>query len=144
MAIAGIALPRACGNEQPHATGPRLRVLTANLKFGQAGGAGLVALVRRTGADVLSVQEFTPAAADRLDAAGIERLLPHRVIDPRGGPEGSGLYSRYPLTEAPAGGPTTFAMVTATVEVPGAEPVRFTAAHPPAPLGREVLWWWLV
>src|SRR3569833_4648805 len=100
MAIAGIALPRACGNEQPHATGPRLRVLSAILMFGQAGGAGLVDLVRRTGADVLSVQEFTPAAADRLDAAGIERLLPHRVIGPRGGAAGRGRYYRDPQAAA--------------------------------------------
>jgi endonuclease/exonuclease/phosphatase (EEP) superfamily protein YafD len=138
---AGIVLPRAFGGGQPHAAGPRLRILTANLKFGQAGDEGLVDLVRRTGADILSVQEFTPAAADRLDAAGIERLMPYRVIDPRGGPEGTGLYSRYPLTEQPDRGPTAFAMVNAIVRVPDAAPVRFTAAHPPAPLGPDAARW---
>lgn len=138
---AGIVLPRAFGGGQPDATGPRLRILTANLKFGQAGDEGLVDLVRRTGADVLSVQEFTPAAAERLDEAGIERLMPYRVIDPRGGPEGTGLYSRYPLTERPDNGPTTFAMVNATLQVPGAAPVRLTAAHPPAPLGPDAARW---
>jgi endonuclease/exonuclease/phosphatase (EEP) superfamily protein YafD len=139
--FAGIVLPRAFGGGQPHATGPQLRILTANLKFGQAGDAGLVDLVRRTGADVLSVQEFTPAAADRLDEAGLERLLPYRVIDPRVGPEGSGLYSRYPLTQLPDQGATTFAMVSATLEVPGTSPVRLTAAHPPAPLGPDAPRW---
>jgi endonuclease/exonuclease/phosphatase (EEP) superfamily protein YafD len=138
---AGIVLPRAFGSGQPRATGPELRILTANLRFGAAGNASLVDLVRRTGADVLSVQEFTPDAADRLDEAGIERLLPYRVIDPRGGPEGSGLYSRYPLKELPERGPTTFAMVSATLEVPGTSPVRMTAAHPPAPLGPDVPRW---
>lgn len=136
-----IVLPRAVGGGQPHAVGPELRILTANLRFGQAGDASLVDLVRRTGADVLSVQEFTPAAADRLDAAGIERVLPYRVIDPRGGPEGSGLYARYPLTELPGRGPTTFAMVNATLDVPDAGPVRLTAAHPPAPLGPDAARW---
>jgi endonuclease/exonuclease/phosphatase (EEP) superfamily protein YafD len=139
--LAGITLPRAFGNVQPHAAGPRLRILTANLRFGQAGDQGLVDLVRRTGADVLSVQEFTPAAADRLDAAGIEQVLPYRVIDPRPGPEGSGLYSRYPLSQVPDRGPTTFAMVNATLDVPGASPVRLTAAHPPAPLGPDAPRW---
>src|SRR3569833_1959768 len=105
------------------------------------GDASLVDLVRRTGADVLSVQEFTPDAADRLDEAGLERLLPYRVIDPRSGPEGSGLYARYPLTQLPDRGPTTFAMVSATLAVPGTAPVRLTAAHPPAPLGRDAPRW---
>jgi endonuclease/exonuclease/phosphatase (EEP) superfamily protein YafD len=138
---AGIVLPRAFGGGQPHATGPQLRILTANLRFGAAGNASLVDLVRRTGADVLSVQEFTPDAAERLDEAGIEQLLPYRVIDPRGGPEGSGLYARYPLRELPERGPTTFAMVNATLDVPGTAPVRMTAAHPPAPLGPDVPRW---
>ncbi|GAB2810559.1 endonuclease/exonuclease/phosphatase family protein [Actinoallomurus bryophytorum] len=138
---AGIVLPRAFSGGQPRATGPELRILTANLRFGAAGNASLVDLVRRTGADVLSVQEFTPDAADRLDQAGIEGLLPYRMIDPRSGPEGSGLYSRYPLKELPERGPTTFAMVSATVEVPGTSPVRMTAAHPPAPLGRDAPRW---
>jgi endonuclease/exonuclease/phosphatase family metal-dependent hydrolase len=139
--FAGIVLPRAFGGAQPHATGPRLGVLTANLRFGQAGGPNLVDLVRRTGADVLSVQEFTPDAADRLDEAGLERLLPYRVIDPRSGAHGSGLYARYPLTRLPDRGPTTFAMVSATLDVPGAAPVRLTAAHPPAPLGPDAARW---
>src|SRR5258707_944579 len=49
--FAGIVLPRAFGGGQPRATGPELRVLTANLRFGAAGDATLVDLVRRTGAD---------------------------------------------------------------------------------------------
>ncbi|MCW2944036.1 MAG: Endonuclease/exonuclease/phosphatase [Actinoallomurus sp.] len=139
--FAGIVLPRAVGGAQPHAAGPELRILTANLRFGGAGDASLVELVRRTHADVLSVQEFTPEAAQRLSEAGLARLLPYKVIDPRPGPEGSGLYARYPLTPLPARGPTTFAMPSATLAVPGASPVRLTAAHPPAPLGPDVKRW---
>ncbi len=139
--FAVIVLPRAFASGQPHANGPRLRILTANLRFGAAGDASLVDLVRRTGADVLSVQEFTPEAAERLDAAGIERLLPYRAIDPHYGPEGSGLYARYPLTPVQENSSTTFAMPTATLAVPGSAPVRLTAAHPPAPLGPDAAKW---
>jgi endonuclease/exonuclease/phosphatase (EEP) superfamily protein YafD len=139
--FAGITLPRAFSGAQPHAAGPELRILTANLRFGGAGDASLVDLVRRTRADVLSVQEFTPEAAQRLAAAGLGRLLPYQVIDPRGGPEGSGLYARYPLTPLPGRGPTTFAMPSATLSVPGTSPVRLTAAHPPAPLGPDIAKW---
>jgi endonuclease/exonuclease/phosphatase (EEP) superfamily protein YafD len=139
--FACIAMPRSFGGPQPDAKGPELRVLTANLRFGLAGDASLVDLVRRTRADVLSVQEFTPDAAQRLDEAGIARLLPYRVLDPRRGPEGSGLYARYPLTALPSLGPTTFAMPSATLAVPGTAPVRLTAAHPPAPLGPDIARW---
>jgi endonuclease/exonuclease/phosphatase (EEP) superfamily protein YafD len=139
--FAGIVLPRAFGGARPHAGGPELRILTANLRFGAAGDATLVDLVRRTRADVLSVQEFTPEAAQRLDQAGLGRLLPYKVIDPRRGPEGSGLYARYPLTPLLPRGPTTFAMPSATLAVPGAAPVRLTAAHPPAPLGPDIRTW---
>jgi endonuclease/exonuclease/phosphatase (EEP) superfamily protein YafD len=140
-AFACIVLPRSFGRTQPPARGPELRVLTANLRFGGAGNASLVELVRRTRADVLSVQEFTPDAARRLDAAGLATLLPYRVIEPRQGPEGSGLYSRFPLTPLPARGPTTFAMPSAILAVPGAAPLRLTAAHPPAPLGPDIARW---
>lgn len=139
--FAGIVLPRAAGSSRPPAHGPHLRVLTANLLFGRAGDADLVDLVRRTGADVLSVQEFTPEAAARLDAAGIGRLLPYRVLEPRGGPAGTGLYARYPLTPLPEPAGTTFAMASAALAVPGAAPVRITAVHPPAPLGADVPRW---
>lgn len=137
----GLVAPRAFGNASPRATGPELRILTANLRFGEAGDATLVDLVRRTRADVLSVQEFTPDAAERLEEAGLARLLPYKVIDPRRGPEGSGLYARYPLTPLPDRGPTTFAMPNTTLDVPGAAPIRLTAAHPPAPLGPDIARW---
>lgn len=139
--FACIVVPRSFAGPQPDAKGPELRILTANLRFGLAGDASLVALVRRTRADVLSVQEFTPDAARRLDEAGIARLLPYRVLAPRRGPEGTGLYARYPLTALPSVGPTTFAMPSATLAVPGTAPVRVTAAHPPAPFGADIAKW---
>jgi endonuclease/exonuclease/phosphatase (EEP) superfamily protein YafD len=141
IVFAGIVLPRAFRDSQPRATGPELRILTANLRFGAAGDATLVDLVRRTRADVLSVQEFTPDAVQRLDEAGLGALLPYKVIDPRPGAEGCGLYSRYPLTPLTPRRPTTFAMPAATLAVPGAARVRVTAAHPPAPLGSDAETW---
>jgi endonuclease/exonuclease/phosphatase (EEP) superfamily protein YafD len=137
----GIVLPRAFGGDAPHASGPELRVLTANLRFGNAGDATLVDLVRRTQAEVLSVQEFTPEAARRLDEAGIGRLLPYRMLDPQPGAAGIGLYARYPLKQLPVQGPTMSAMPSAALAVPGTAPVRMTAVHPPAPLGPDIASW---
>lgn len=138
--FAVIVLPRAIASGGPSVHGPELRVLTANLRFGGAGDASLVDLARRTRAEVLSLQEFTPEAEQRIDAAGIARLLPYKLVDPRPGAGGTGMYSRYPLVRRPTG-PTTFGLITASVDVPGAGPLRFTAAHPPAPLGPDVTTW---
>ena len=74
-AIASRALPR----RQPPASGPVLRLLTANLREGRAAAAPLVALARRTGADVLFVQELTDDAVTRLQRAGLSALLPHHI-----------------------------------------------------------------
>ncbi|GAA0372898.1 endonuclease/exonuclease/phosphatase family protein [Actinoallomurus spadix] len=139
--FAGIALPRAVAGDTPRASGPEFRVLTANLRYGGAGDATLVDLARRTRADVLSVQEFTAEAAGRLDAAGIGRLFPYRILDPRPGAAGIGLYSRYPLTPSPVRPPTISGMPSALVAVPGTAPVRMTAVHPPAPLGPDLDAW---
>jgi endonuclease/exonuclease/phosphatase (EEP) superfamily protein YafD len=139
--LAGIVLPRAFGGDAPRASGPELRVLTANLRFGRAGDATLVDLVRRTRADVLSVQEFTPEAAHRLDEAGIAHLLPYRMLDPLPGAAGIGLYARYPLTWQPVQGPTMSDMPSASLAVPGTAPVRMTAVHPPAPIGPDITAW---
>ncbi|MEV5750361.1 endonuclease/exonuclease/phosphatase family protein [Actinoallomurus sp. NPDC052308] len=138
--FAGIVLPRAVAGDTPRASGPELRILTSNLRFGEAGDAGLVDLARRTRADILSVEEFTPEAAARLDAAGIGRLFPYRILDPKPGAAGIGLYARYPLTPSPVRG-TMSAMPSATLAVPGTAPVRMTAVHPPAPLGSDITTW---
>src|ERR671911_379299 len=49
--------------------GPALRVLSVNMHYGAGSPEQLVALVRRTRADVLSVQELTPRLERALEAA---------------------------------------------------------------------------
>jgi endonuclease/exonuclease/phosphatase family metal-dependent hydrolase len=84
--------------------------------------------------DLLAVQEFTPAAARRLDAAGLATLLPYRVLYPVPGVEGSGIYSRYPLRDdGLRTQPSGFTQARATVSVPGAPDVAVESAHPCAP-----------
>ena len=53
-----VVRPRAARRPQPAAAGPVLRVLTVNLLCGRADAEAVVALVRRTGADVLFLQEL--------------------------------------------------------------------------------------
>ncbi|MBC6461690.1 endonuclease/exonuclease/phosphatase family protein [Actinomadura sp. HBU206391] len=127
-------VPRAFGSGQPAATGPALRMLSSNLQFGQGDAATLVELVRRTGTDVLSVQELTPAAVRRLERAGLKRLLPHRVLDDRDGTTGIGIYSRHPLRALPPVAGTTYTMPRAELTLPGGVTAEVTAVHPLPPL----------
>ena len=82
----------------PPASAPTIRMMSLNMCLGQADPAAVVAVALRD-ADVLAVQELTPAVAARLSAAGLDATFPHRLIDPRAEASGIGLWSRYPLSD---------------------------------------------
>jgi endonuclease/exonuclease/phosphatase family metal-dependent hydrolase len=108
--------------------------MTANLRYGRADLRTVVELVRRHDVELLSLQELTPEAMQRLDAMGFARRFPHRALDARGGAQGTGLLSRHPIRGARTGiPPTGNAMPEATVLVPGARPLWAKAVHPVAP-----------
>ncbi|MBW4705301.1 endonuclease/exonuclease/phosphatase family protein [Micromonospora sp. RL09-050-HVF-A] len=144
LALVGAVAPRALPTGQPTVDGPELRLLTANLLKGGADAATLVELVRRHRVDVLTVQEFTPAARDALDRAGLAGLLPHRQLNPEVGTTGSGLYARFPLSDGGFRRNAGFAFTQAyaTVAVPDAPPLRVESAHPAAPWSVEVVGEW--
>lgn len=136
--------PRALGGpsapEGP--AGPELRVLSANMQFGTGSPEALVALARRTRADVLRVQELTPRGARRLEAAGIGELLPEQILQPGGRGTGIGLYSRVPLALATAPGARRNPLILAAADVEGAPQVEIAAVHPPPPLRGSILPAW--
>jgi endonuclease/exonuclease/phosphatase (EEP) superfamily protein YafD len=137
-AVAGAALnwvvrSRANPRPQPPASGPALRVVTANVYFGQGDAEVVVGLVRKSDADVLFVQELTESAVTRLKQAGLEDLLPHAQLELRGGSRGSGIYSRYPLSEGPPVPATYMAQPTALLELPAGDTVELVCVHPVAP-----------
>jgi endonuclease/exonuclease/phosphatase family metal-dependent hydrolase len=138
-AIAGATLtaavtPRARPGRQPPATGPVLRVLTANLLVGRAAEARVVSLVRGTGADVLFAQELTDGAVTRLIRAGLGDLLPYEMTDTRAsGACGSGIYARYPLSDGHALAPTTIAQPAARLDLPSGRSVHLVCVHLRAP-----------
>jgi endonuclease/exonuclease/phosphatase (EEP) superfamily protein YafD len=119
-----------------HTAGDRLRVMTANVLEGGADPEIFVATVRREAPDLLAVEELTPEAVSRLDAAGLARAFPHRILRPESGVRGMGLYSRLPLRDTGLlAEPSTFPMPWAEVKLP-AGLVRVQAVHtyPPLPL----------
>ncbi|MEV0156451.1 endonuclease/exonuclease/phosphatase family protein [Micromonospora sp. NPDC050686] len=144
VALVGVVAPRTLPDHGPAAGGPAVRLLTANLLHGAAEPRALVELVRRHRVDLLTVQEFTPAAQAGLDRAGLATLLPYRQLNPEDGTTGSGLYSRFPLAEPGLRRNRGFAFTQAyaTLTVPGAPPARVESAHPAAPWSVAVVDEW--
>jgi endonuclease/exonuclease/phosphatase family metal-dependent hydrolase len=120
------------------ARGPLLRVLTSNMYFGRADAEVLVARIRQLDVGVLFVQELTEDAMTRLKRAGLDDLMPYAQHDLRGGSRGSGIYSRFPLTEGPAVPLVHMAQPTARASLPGGYTVELICAHPvPPSLARD-------
>jgi endonuclease/exonuclease/phosphatase (EEP) superfamily protein YafD len=123
--------------------GVELRVMSSNLYVGHADARTVVDMVRDDRVDVLSLVEMPPEELARLDRAGLRTLLPYRDTDARPGANGSGLFSRYPLTKLKpynvldVNGPPR-----AAVAVPGAVAVDVQVLHPPPPLNGDWLRRW--
>ena len=133
-ALATVVLPRAFHRPQPMTRGPLLRVITANLMHGHADEEAIVSLVRRTGTDVLFLQELTETAVIGLKQAGLTDLLPHEIVDVRGASaRGSGIYARYPLGNGLTIRPISLAPPTARLELPGGQHADLICVHPHPP-----------
>ncbi len=135
VALLTCVAPRAVAGDPGRSDGPRLRVLTVNLRIGGADPAAIVELVHREHIDLLAVQEFTPDAERTLSAA-LTDLLPERVTYPDEAALGSALYSRFPLRDPGLRvHDSGFSQAHATVSVPGAGDVAVESVHPCAPVG---------
>lgn len=95
-------------------------IMTANLRLGRADPAAILAAVRSRHVDLLMLEELTPDEVAGLVSAGLDRELPHSVVEPRNNAGGTGLWSRYPLSAADTHHDFSFAFITARVAVPGA------------------------
>jgi endonuclease/exonuclease/phosphatase (EEP) superfamily protein YafD len=142
LALVPVVLPRALADGNPDAKGPVLRVLAANLLIGQADTAELMRLVERLRPDVLALQEFTPDAMARLDAAGLREVLPHAVTRPLPGVGGSAVYARHPLAAGQTIKFGAFGQARAWLNHPGGARIEIVSVHPCAPkrLGRQPCW----
>ncbi|MFF5080821.1 endonuclease/exonuclease/phosphatase family protein [Actinoplanes sp. NPDC000266] len=147
LAAAGLAaavLPRAFpARDRGPQQGVKLTVMTSNMLFGGADPATIVKLVSDRDVDVLAVQEFTPEGRQALAGAGLGALLPYSSLADEPQADGSGVYSRFPITDAGArrngGG---FMQAYATVHTPGASAVTVESAHPIAPYAQSILGQW--
>ncbi|GAA1662657.1 endonuclease/exonuclease/phosphatase family protein [Glycomyces endophyticus] len=142
LALGAVLLPRVLADEPAAAGGAEFTVMSVNLYVGQTDLEKVVALVEEHGPDLLSVQELTPAAAERLDELGLDELLPHAILEPDGLAVGTGLYSSHPLERIDTvGRDGIFSQIGAEVDLDG-EAVRFMAVHTAAPASRERIPLW--
>lgn len=143
---AAVLIPRTLADDPaPASAAPAsgsagLVVMTANVLYGTADADELIAMVRRERPDVLSVQELTDEAVDRLDAAGIAQLLPYRALRAMPGTQGTGLYARTPLTDDEQLPGTFFVQVRAKTVHHGI-PLDLVAAHPQPPMPWNTQLW---
>ncbi|WP_432127095.1 endonuclease/exonuclease/phosphatase family protein [Streptomyces sp. bgisy082] len=115
----------------------RVRVLAANVEFGQATDA-LIAAVRRERPDLVYVSECDRACGRAL-AAAFAAELPHRAAVEADGSAGSVLLSAHPLRDRRII-PAAMGMPGATAEIAGRS-VRVQLAHPMPPVPGQVDVW---
>ncbi|WP_051027072.1 endonuclease/exonuclease/phosphatase family protein [Nocardia higoensis] len=120
--------------------GPAVTVMQANLLFDGADPRALVEQVRERRIDVLTVNELTPGAIEALGAAGLDELLPHRYLSPGRTAAGTGIWSRYPLSETVEYDGFVLNQLSATATVPGVGPVGVYALHPVPPVYSARVW----
>jgi endonuclease/exonuclease/phosphatase (EEP) superfamily protein YafD len=126
--------------QKPPANGLPMNVMTSNLRLGLADANSLVAAVRAHSVEVLMTEELTPEAVTRLKAAGLTQLLPYSALSPHGGGAGTGVWSRYPITQSSTAPGFSFEIVLTRVAVPGlATQPTFVGAHlaGPVPSARD-------
>jgi endonuclease/exonuclease/phosphatase (EEP) superfamily protein YafD len=136
LVLAICVLPRWVGDSRqvPDPGGPRLRVMSVNMRIGAADPAAIVARVRAGHVDLLALQEFTASAQDALQHAGLDDVLPNMATYPHDQALGSALYSRYPLIESGVRRHLSgFTQATAALDLPGAQRLYVESVHPCAP-----------
>ncbi|MCP2250887.1 endonuclease/exonuclease/phosphatase family protein [Lentzea aerocolonigenes] len=130
--VANVA-PRAFSDSRPNGVGQPVRVMTSNLLVGMADAEAIVREVRARKIDILALQELTPEMVRDLERAGLDQVLPNRVFLDEPGGSGSGIASKYPLTQRNLTPPGTLQQAGAVVDLPGKD-IEVVSVHPLPPV----------
>ncbi|MDV8068825.1 endonuclease/exonuclease/phosphatase family protein [Rhodococcus sp. IEGM 1366] len=117
----------------PPPTGDQLRVLSINVAKGTAESQSTLTTAREQNADIVAIQELTPAFQQRLTEGGINDAFPYSIVRAGQGATGTGLWSRIPLAHTRELDNFGFACVAATFEFDGAM-FDIVATHITAPV----------
>jgi endonuclease/exonuclease/phosphatase (EEP) superfamily protein YafD len=138
LALSQVPLYLGTGSAVPGST--PLRVMTLNMHYGGADAQTIVDIVRDRQVDVLATVEMTPEAVDALQRAGIDALLPHHDLKPRGNASGNGVWSRLPMTHVDTPGDYAHQPVSTMLDFHG-RPIFFSAVHPLSPYPSNAAGW---
>ncbi|MQY23598.1 hypothetical protein NRB20_67290 [Nocardia sp. RB20] len=134
-------LYRARWRRGPVASGMALRVMQANILVGGADPEAIASSVERLGIDILTVCEVTPQGLDRIMASRLPRLLPYHYCSTGEVGDGTGIWSRHPLSDTRRHDGFVTELLSATVDLPGGESVQVFAVHPVPPWPRHPADW---
>lgn len=138
VAVMATQFPWYIGSPAPN--GVTVRFVTANLRYGDAQPTA-VAATARDHADVLAVQELTPALADALSPV-LAPYFPYHALRAREGPAGVGLWSRHPISHSATDESFWLGFISAQVQLPGvASEVTVVSTHLSAPWPDEFRGW---
>jgi endonuclease/exonuclease/phosphatase (EEP) superfamily protein YafD len=118
---------------------PAVRLMTANLRLGQADTSRVVQVALRNRVDVLVLQEVTSQARRSLARAGLRKAYPHVAGKAAPGTDGTMVFSRHPLRRV-SRLDTGFGSYRMSVRLPGGA-VQLLAVHPRPPIGDARDWW---
>ncbi|TFI44553.1 endonuclease/exonuclease/phosphatase family protein [Rhodococcus sp. 1R11] len=131
IAVVGVQVPMFLA-DGPNNSGPDLSVLTVNVAHGDADARAIVDAVRDHDVDVLAVQELTPEEVIDLQGAGLDNLLPFSFTAALPVADGTGLWSRTPLTDGTKLKDFGFVPVQANTVVDG-RPLTLVSFHSMSP-----------
>ncbi|MFD6396602.1 endonuclease/exonuclease/phosphatase family protein [Nocardia sp. NPDC060249] len=120
--------------------GQAIVAMQANLLFDGADPRAIVDQVRARDIAILTVNELTRAAVESLSHAGLDELLPHRYLAPGQTASGTGIWSRFPLSDTVEYDGYVLNQISATAAVPELGPVAIYAFHPVPPVYDTGIW----
>jgi vancomycin resistance protein VanJ len=115
------------------ARAPQVRVVSANLNFDNGNHAPLLTELTAANADVIFLQEVTPAWWEAIERSGLLATHPRHVEVPRDDPGGLAILSREPLDNVVVHDADGWPIITADVIVAGTL-VHVADVHLVAPL----------
>ncbi|MGY0499133.1 endonuclease/exonuclease/phosphatase family protein [Nocardia sp. FBN12] len=142
VAVAGIGIATQAPLyfAEPGGDGQPIMAMQANLLFDGADPNVVVDQVRARDIAILTVNELTRTAVDSLSSAGLDQLLPHRYLAPGQTASGTGIWSRFPLSDTVEYDGYVLNQISATATVPEIGPVTIYAFHPVPPVYDTGVW----
>lgn len=118
-----------------------VRIMTVNVLGGRADPHAVTRLATAS-ADIVMLQELTPKAVKRLNAAGMGEAFPHQATDPRPRGAGTAVFSRYPVIDRRNVKGLRLSLITAQLRVNGFRvPLRVASVHLESPWPQPIDGW---